>query len=53
LDVVGSALGSNRLLGLPEPPALWLGYLVPELLVSCIMIVAQAVTIRRSVAKIT
>src|SRR5262245_42520880 len=50
--------GSGRLLsmsivGLPEPPALWLGYLVPELLVSCIMIVAQAVTVRRSVVKIT
>jgi len=50
--------GSGRLLsmsivGLPDPPALWLGYLVPELLVSCIMIVAQAVTLRRGVVKIT
>jgi TM2 domain-containing membrane protein YozV len=41
--------GSGRLLsmsivGLPEPPALWLGYLVPELVVSCVMIAAQLVT---------
>jgi len=43
--------GSGRLLsmsivGLPEPPALWLGYLVPELLVSLIMIAAQLVAIK-------
>ncbi len=41
--------GSGRLLsmsivGLPEPPAQWLGYLVPELVVSCVMIAAQLVT---------
>ena len=41
--------GSGRLLsmsivGLPEPPSLWLGYLVPELVVSCVMIAAQLVT---------
>jgi hypothetical protein len=41
------------IVGLPEPPALWLGYLLPELLVSCIMIVAQAVTVRRSLVRIT
>jgi hypothetical protein len=40
--------GSGRLLsisqvGVPEPSALWLGYLVPELLVPCIMVVAQIV----------
>jgi hypothetical protein len=45
--------GSGRLLsmsivGLPEPPALWLGYLVPELLVSLIMIAAQLVTNSRT-----
>ena len=44
--------GSGRLLsmsivGLPEPPALWLGYLVPELVVSCVMIAAQLVTSAR------
>jgi len=44
--------GSGRLLsmsivGLPEPPALWLGYLVPELLVSCIMMAAQFLANRR------
>jgi hypothetical protein len=48
--------GSGRVLsmsivGLPEPPALWLGYLVPELVVSCIMIIAQALTIRRRPGK--
>jgi len=45
--------GSGRLLsisqvGVPEPSALWLGYLVPELLVPCIMVVAQIVVQRRS-----
>jgi hypothetical protein len=43
--------GSGRLLsmsivGLPEPPTLWLGYLVPELLVSLIMIAAQLVAMK-------
>jgi hypothetical protein len=43
--------GSVRLLfmsivGLPEPPAPWLGYLVPELLVSCFMMIARAMIIR-------
>ena len=38
--------GTGRLLsisqvGVPEPAAVWLGYLVPELLVPCIMVVAQ------------
>jgi hypothetical protein len=35
-----------RIVGLPESPALWLGYLVPELLVSFLMIVAQLVANR-------
>jgi hypothetical protein len=34
---------SMSIVGLPDPPALWLGYLVPELAVSLIMIVAQLV----------
>ena len=42
---------SMRIVGLPEPPALWLGYLVPELVVSCIMIIAQVLTIRRRPGK--
>jgi len=42
---------SMRIVGLPEPPALWLGYLVPELVVSCVMIIAQALTIRRRPGK--
>jgi hypothetical protein len=32
---------SINLVGLPEPKSLWLGYLVPELLVPCIMVAAQ------------
>jgi hypothetical protein len=40
--------GCGRLLsiskvGVPEPRRVWLGYLVPELLVPCIMVVAQIV----------
>ena len=34
--------------GLPEPAALWLGYLIPELLVPCIMVVAQLAAGRRA-----
>ena len=37
-------------LGIPEPATVWLGYLVPELLVPWIMIVAQAVATRRAAA---
>jgi hypothetical protein len=47
--------GSGRLLsmsivGLPDPPAVWLGYLVPELLVPWIMVGAQLATNRRTPA---
>ena len=39
--------GCGRLLsmskvGIPEPRKVWLGYLVPELVVPCIMVVAQS-----------
>jgi hypothetical protein len=34
--------------GLPEPRAVWLGYLIPELLVPCIMVVAQIATNRKA-----
>lgn len=40
-------LVSMSIVGLPEPRALWLGYLTPELIVPCIIIVAQLVTNRR------
>ena len=45
--------GTGRLVsmsqvGVPEPAALWLGYLVPELLVPWIMIAAQNIARRRS-----
>jgi hypothetical protein len=47
--------GSGRLLsisqvGLPQPNAVWLGYLVPELLVPWIMVIAQIVTNKRTAA---
>jgi hypothetical protein len=47
--------GAGRLVsisqvGVPEPAALWLGYMVPELLVPWIMVAAQIVTHRRSAA---
>jgi len=37
-------LMSMSIVGLPEPSALWLGYLIPELVVSSVMIAAQLVT---------
>jgi uncharacterized protein DUF4345 len=37
---------SMRKVGLPQPRAVWLGYLVPELLVPWIMVIAQIVTNR-------
>jgi len=45
--------GLGRLLsisqvGLPEPPALYLGVLAPELLVPCIMVAAQVVAQRHA-----
>jgi uncharacterized protein DUF4345 len=48
--------GTGRLVsiskvGLPEPSAVWLGYLIPELLVPLIMTVAQIITNRTSAAK--
>jgi hypothetical protein len=48
--------GTGRLVsiskvGLPEPNAVWLGYLIPELLVPLIMTVAQIITNRTSAAK--
>jgi hypothetical protein len=47
--------GTGRLVsisqvGLPQPTAVWLGYLVPELLLPWIMVVAQIVTNRSSAA---
>jgi hypothetical protein len=47
--------GSGRLVsisqvGLPQPNAVWLGYLVPELLVPWIMVIAQIVTNKRTAA---
>ena len=43
--------GCGRLLsiskvGIPQPPAVWLGYLVPELVVPWVMVIAQIFTNR-------
>ncbi len=43
-------LVSISLVGLPQPNALWLGYLLPELLVPWIMVIAQLLTNKRSAA---
>jgi hypothetical protein len=54
LSVFLAGLGrllSMSIVGLPEPQALWLGYLVPELLASCIMVAAQLVANRRLAAR--
>ena len=40
-------LVSMSIVGLPQPPAVWLGYLIPELLLPWVMGVAQLVTHRR------
>ena len=34
--------------GLPEPPAVWLGYLIPELLLPFVIAVAHTATIRHA-----
>ncbi len=45
--VAGSGrLLSMRVVGLPDPPAVWLGYLIPELLVPIIAVVAHLVSMR-------
>ncbi len=36
--------------GLPEPSAVWLAYLIPELLVPCVMVVAQSITNKNAAA---
>jgi uncharacterized protein DUF4345 len=41
---------SMRKVGLPQPRAVWLGYLVPELLLPWVMAIAQIVTNRGSAA---
>ncbi len=43
-------LVSMSIVGLPEPSAVWLGYLIPELTVPLIMAAAQIVAVRRSAA---
>jgi hypothetical protein len=43
-------LVSISIVGLPQPSAVWLGYLIPELLLPWIMVVAQIVTNKSSAA---
>jgi hypothetical protein len=38
--------------GMPEPASTWIGYLVPELLLPCVMVVAQLIT-NKKIAAIT
>ncbi|HEU5289074.1 MAG TPA: DUF4345 domain-containing protein [Cyclobacteriaceae bacterium] len=38
--------------GIPEPAGLWIGYLVPELLLPCIIVAAQVAT-NRKLAELT
>lgn len=33
--------------GLPQPTGVWLGYLIPELLIPCVIVLAQMATNRR------
>lgn len=54
LDVLLAGFGrllSISLVGLPEPHAVWLGYLTPELLVPSIMIIAQMITNKKLQSK--
>ena len=38
--------------GIPEPAGLWIGYMVPELLLPCVIVAAQVVT-NRKISEIT
>ena len=38
--------------GIPEPAGLWIGYLVPELLLPCVIVAAQVIT-NRKITEIT
>lgn len=48
LGAVGRLI-SMSVVGLPDPPAVWLGYLLPELVVPWIIIVAHTLARRHSV----
>ncbi len=49
LFALGRLLSISKV-GVPEPSAVWLGYLVPELLLPIIMVVAQIMTNRAAAA---
>jgi hypothetical protein len=44
-------LWSISVVGLPEPAAVWLGYLVPELLLPVVVVIAHTMTQRRTALK--
>ncbi|MEK7726774.1 MAG: DUF4345 domain-containing protein [candidate division KSB1 bacterium] len=46
---IGRLVSISRV-GLPEPSVVWLAYLIPELLVPCIMVVAQIITNKNAAA---
>ena len=46
LGAVGRLVSMTQV-GLPDPPAVWIGYLLPELIVPCIIIVAHLIAKRQ------
>ena len=48
MAAVGRLLSMSKM-GLPEPSAVWLGYLTPELVVPVILVVAHTLSRRRAV----
>ncbi len=41
-------LVSMSIVGIPDPPAMWLGYLIPELLLPVIMVISHRITNKQS-----
>ena len=46
---IGRIISISRV-GLPEPGGLWIGYLTPELLLPCVIFIAQYITNRKIIA---
>lgn len=49
LGAVGRLVSMSQV-GLPDPPAVWIGYLLPELVVPWIIVIAHALARRRPAA---
>ena len=43
LGGVGRLISISQV-GIPEPPGLWIGYLIPELTLPCVMVICQIIT---------